>query len=345
MPSEPGLSDPAPRPPRAAPRILESEVAPDEDGQRFDRVAAARLPRLSRSEATRWIAAGLVLLDGRERRPSRRCRAGQRITIRPVTDTGTPLRRIPGEGDPIPPEPIPLTVIHEDAWLVVLDKQAGIVVHPGPGHPAGTIANGLLHRYPEVGTVGPPGRPGLVHRLDRGTSGLLVAARRESARLRLAEAFARREVEKHYLALALGRISSARLLADPIGRDPRQPQRYRCRGQRAKDARSEVWPVEELPLATLVRIRLHTGRTHQARVHLAGMGHPLAGDALYGPAAPRRGGGQAGAALRRLKRPALHAAEIAFVHPGTGEPVRFRSPLSEDLEAALRVLRRATATT
>ena len=306
-------------------------------------MASARLPRLSRSEAGRWVSAGLVLLDGRERRPSRRCRAGQRITITPVTDTETPLRRIPGEEDPISPEPVSLRVVHEDAWLVVLDKQPGIVVHPGPGHPGGTIANGLLHRYPEVGAVGPPGRPGLVHRLDRGTSGLLVAARRESARLRLGRAFARREVEKHYLGLALGRIASARLLADPIGRDPRHPRRYCCRGRRAKDARSEVWPLEELPLATLVRLRLHTGRTHQARVHLAGTGHPLAGDALYGPAAPRRGGGQPGAALRRLRRPALHAAEIAFVHPGTGDPVRFRSPLPADLEAALGALRRAAA--
>ncbi len=320
--------------------MLDSVVAPDEEGQRFDRVAASRLPRLSRSEATRWIAAGLVLLDGREERPSRRCRAGQRITITPLTNPETPLRPIPGEGDAIPPEPVPLAVVHEDDWLVVLDKQAGIVVHPGPGHPSGTVANGLLHRFPEMRTVGPPGRPGLVHRLDRGTSGLLVAARRESVRLRLAEAFARREVEKHYLALALGRIASARVLADPIGRDPRRPQRFRCRGQRARDARSEVWPLEELPLATLTRIRLHTGRTHQARVHLAGIGHPLVGDTLYGPAAPRRGGGRAGAALRRLRRPALHAAEIAFLHPGTGQRSRFRSPLPEDLETALETLRR-----
>ncbi len=223
----------------------------------------------------------------------------------------------------------------------MLDKPAGLVVHPGPGHPSGTLANGLLHRYPEVRSVGPPGRPGLVHRLDRGTSGLLIAARQEHVRLRLAEAFARREIEKRYLALALGRVARARVLRDPIGRDPKQPQRYRCRGQNARDAESEVWPLEELPLVTLVRIRLHTGRTHQARVHLAGIGHPLAGDALYGPAAPRRGGGVAGAALRRLTRPALHAAEIAFRHPHTGERLHFQRPPPADLAGTVEELRRA----
>ena len=322
--------------------VLASEVAPEEDGQRLDRIAAARLPRLSRSEAARWIGAGLVRLDGIARRPSFRCRAGQRIEIAPVKDAETPLVRIPGEDDALAPEPIPLTVLYEDDWIAVLDKAPGVVVHPGPGHPSGTVANGLLHRYPEVASVGPAGRPGLVHRLDRGTSGLLIAARRESARLRLAEAFQRREVEKHYLALVLGRLTGARILRDPIGRDPKYPQRFRCRGQGARDAESEVWPAEELPLATFVRIRLHTGRTHQARVHLAGAGHPLVGDRLYGPSAPRRGGGPAGAALRRLTRPALHAARIAFDHPETGARLEFHSPLPDDLAAALAALRRAS---
>ena len=321
--------------------VIEFEVGPEEDGRRLDLTAASRLTELSRSEAGRWVAAGLVRLDGRLRRPGHRCRAGQSVRIVAPGDGRTPLFGPPGETDPLLPEAIPFEVLHEDADLVVLDKPAGLVVHPGPGHRAGTLANGLIHRYPELRAVGPTGRPGLVHRLDRGTSGVLAVARSEPARLRLIAAFARREVEKRYLALVLGRFREPRRLTGPIGRDPKNPQRFRCRGRNPREAESEAWPIEELPLSTLVGLRLHTGRTHQARVHLAAAGAPIAGDAMYGPGAPRRGGGPPGAALRRLRRPALHAAEIAFAHPSTGEPVRFGAPLPEDLEAALTALRSA----
>ena len=321
---------------------LEFEIGAAEDGRRLDLIASERLPDISRSEAARWVEAGFVLLDGGVRRPSHRCRTGQRVLVRAPGDGRTPLFGAPGENDPLSPEPVPLDVLHEDDWLVVVNKPAGLVVHPGPGHHAGTLANGLVHRYPETAQVGPPGRPGLVHRLDRGTSGVLVVARTEPARLRLAEAFAQRDVEKHYRALVMGRCTEPRRIAEPIGRDPKNPQRFRCRGRNARDAETEVRPIEELPLTTFVGIRLHTGRTHQARVHLAHAGHPIAGDVMYGPGAPRRGGGQAGAALRRLERPALHAAEIAFAHPGTGNPIRFAAPLAEDLERTLAALRSAT---
>ena len=333
-----------PEPPESAGgTILDFEVGAAGDGQRLDLVASERLPDISRSEAARWVEAGFVLLDGRVRRPGHRCRAGQRVRIEAPGDGRTPLFGAPGEKDPLSPEPVPLEVLHEDRWLIVIDKQAGLVVHPGPGHRAGTLANGLIHRYPEIARVGPPGRPGLVHRLDRGTSGVLVAARTEPARLRLAEAFAERQVEKQYQALVMGRFGEQQRIAEPIGRDPNSGQRYRCRGRHARQAETDAWPLEELPLSTYVGIRLHTGRTHQARVHLAHVGYPIAGDVMYGPGAPRRGGGQAGAALRRLERPALHAVEIAFTHPGTGEPVRFRAPLAEDFERTLAALRAANA--
>lgn len=322
---------------------LEFEIGAADDGRRLDQVASERLPEISRSEAARWVEAGFVRLDGRVRRPGHRCRPGQQVRIAAPGDGRTPLFGAPGESDPLSPEPIPLEILHEDSWLVVINKQAGLVVHPGPGHRDGTLANGLIHRYPEIARVGPPGRPGLVHRLDRGTSGVLVAARAEPARLRLAEAFAERRVEKQYLAVVMGRFGEKRRITEPIGRDPKHGQRYRCRGRYAREAETEVWPLEELPLTTFVGIRLLTGRTHQARVHLAHAGHPIAGDVMYGPGAPRRGGGRAGAALRRLERPALHAAEIAFSHPGTDEPVRFSAPLAKDLEAALAALRSATA--
>ena len=322
---------------------FEFEVGDAEDGRRLDLIASERLPEISRSEATRWVEAGFVRLDGRLRRPGHRCRTGQRVRIAAPGDGRTPLFGAPGENDPLTPEPVPLEVIHEDAWLVVIAKPAGLVVHPGPGHREGTLANGLIHRYPEIARVGPPGRPGLVHRLDRGTSGVLVAARTEPARLRLAEAFAERLVEKQYLALVMGRFGEHSRINEPIGRDPKHGQRYRCRGKNARDAQTDVRPLEELPLTTFVGIRLHTGRTHQARVHLAYTGHPIAGDVMYGPGAPRRGGGQAGAALRRLERPALHAAEIAFHHPDSGDPVRFSAPLAEDFEQTLAALRAAAA--
>ncbi len=323
--------------------ILEFEVGEAGDGQRLDLIASEHLPDISRSEAGRWVQAGFVRLDGRARRPGQRCRAGQRVRIAAPGDGRSPLFGAPGEQDPLSPEPVSLEILHEDAWLVVVDKPAGLVVHPGPGHHGGTLANGLIHHYPEIRRVGPPGRPGLVHRLDRGTSGVLIAARTEPVRLRLAEAFAERRVEKQYLALVMGRFGEHRQIAEPIGRDPKNGQRYRCRGRHAREAETEAWPLEELPLSTFVGIRLHTGRTHQARVHLAHVGYPIAGDVMYGPGAPRRGGGQAGAALRRLERPALHAAEIAFTHPGTGEPVRFRTPLAEDFERTLTALRAAEA--
>ena len=331
--------DAPPEPPDSAGGThIAFEAGAADDGRRLDLVASERLPDLSRSEAARWVEAGFVLLDGQVRRPGHRCRAGQQVRIAPPGDVHTRYFGTPGEQDPLAAEPVPLAVVHEDPWLVVINKPAGLVVHPGPGHHGGTVANGLIHRYPEIASVGPPGRPGLVHRLDRGTSGVLVTARTEPARLRLAEAFAKREVEKQYLALVMGRFAEARRIAEPIGRDPKNPQRYRCRGKNARDAQTDARPLEELPLTTWVGIRLHTGRTHQARVHLAHAGYPIAGDVMYGPGAPRRGGGRAGAALRRLARPALHAAEIAFVHPGTGEPVRFSAPLAEDLERTLAAL-------
>ena len=325
----------------APPQFLEIEVGPEEHGQRLDRIASRRLPELSRSETARWVRAGFIRVDGRERLPGRRCRTGQRIRIALPEGGPAPRFRPPGESDPLEAEPLALDILHQDSHLVVINKAAGMVVHPGPGHPRGTVANGLIHRYPEMRSVGPPGRPGLVHRLDRGTSGLLLAARSETVRLRLAERFARRGVEKRYLALVLGRLRAPQRIREPIGRDPKNPQRYRCRGRNARSADSEALPREALPLTTLVEVRLFTGRTHQARVHLAGLGLPIAGDRLYGPGAPRRGGGRAGAVLRRLAWPALHAGRIGFRHPGTGRRVEYEAAVPEHLPAALSALREA----
>ena len=329
-PSHPGVTGGAADSRPSAPP-LDFVVGADEDRDRLDLVAARRVEGASRSAVARWITAGRALVDGEARDPSHRCRAGARVRLEP------PPAPPPG----VTPAPIPLRVLHEDPHLIVLDKQAGLVVHPGAGRPSGTLVNGLIHRFPEIASVGPSERPGLVHRLDRGTSGVMVVARTETARLALAAAFARREVEKQYCALVLGRLSGHRRYNRPIGRDPRNPRRFCAGGRAARDAESEAWPVEDLPLATLVSVRLKTGRTHQARVHLASGGHPVAGDALYGPGAPRRGGGVAGGALRRLTRPALHAAVLGFAHPVSGARLQFRAPLPEDLRAVIERLRTA----
>ncbi len=287
----------------------------------------------------RWIRDGRVLVDGRPRRASHRCRPGERVLIR-VPEVFGPI----GEDEPPASEAIPLRVLRVDPYLVVVEKPAGLVTHPGPGHRNGTVVNALLHQFPEMRRVGPPGRPGIVHRLDRGTSGVLLAARTAAAHAGLTRAFAEREVEKRYLALVLGRFEGERVMDAPIGRDPRRPQLFQCGGRGAREARTTVRAVEPLPLSTLVELDLHTGRTHQARVHLAGAGHPVAGDAAYGPGAPRRGGGRAGAILRRLERPALHALRICFRHPVTRRRVEVEAPPPADFAAAVTGLRNAGLT-
>ncbi len=279
-----------------------------------------------------------MLVDGEPGRASHRCREGQSIRIAIPDEPGSF-----SEDNPPTPEPIPLTILHEDAHLVAVDKPAGLVTHPGPGHRSGTLVNALVHRYPEMLAVGPCGRPGIVHRLDRGTSGALIAARSPAVHRALTAAFAERSVKKRYLALVLGRFEGERFLDRPIGRDPTQRERFRCGGRNAREARTTVFERETLPLSTLVELELHTGRTHQARVHLAGAGFPVAGDLMYGPGAPRRGGGRPGAILRRLTRPALHALRVGFRHPVTGKPFEVEARVPDDLDAAFAGLREAGA--
>jgi 23S rRNA pseudouridine1911/1915/1917 synthase len=277
------------------------------------------------------IAAGGVLVDGRAARPSLRLKAGQSVSV-----------RLPA---PRPAEPaaedIPITVVHEDRHLLVVDKPAGLVVHPGAGRASGTLVNALLHRVRDLSGIGGVLRPGIVHRLDRGTSGLLVVAKDDATHLALSRQFSGRTVEKEYLAVVLG-VPRARegAIDAPIGRDPVHRQRMSVRAPRGRTARSTYRVVEALDGAALLRVRIATGRTHQIRVHLAALGHPVAGDATYGgrrsPASRRP---EARAALEALARPALHAARLAFTHPATGERLSFESPLPADLQDLLAALR------
>ena len=300
-------------------------------GWRLDRWLARVLPEQSRSRLQSLIEAGAVLLDGRPARPSSRLRAGQAVEV-----------HIPEPRPAAPrPEDIPLAVVHDDRWLLVIEKPAGLVVHPGAGAAEGTLVNALLHHVRDLSGIGGELRPGIVHRLDKGTSGLMVVAKDDATHRSLVRQFAGRTVEKEYLAIVLGVPAPRQGTVDsPIGRDPVNRKKMSTRARRTRTARSDYTVVEVLDGASLLRVRIHTGRTHQVRVHLASLGHPVAGDALYGgrrPPGSRRGASRE--ALRALGRPALHAARLAFTHPGTGERLAFESPLPPDLRALRDALR------
>jgi 23S rRNA pseudouridine1911/1915/1917 synthase len=292
------------------------------------------LPDLSRARLQGLIVEGAVRLDGGPARASARLRPGQHIQVTvPEPVAAAPL-----------PEDIPLTIVHEDAHLLVLDKAAGLAVHPGAGRPAGTLVNALLHHVKDLSGVGGVLRPGIVHRLDRGTSGLMVVAKDDATHRGLAAQFAGRTVEKEYLAVVLGvpRPQEGEITM-PIGRDPVQRKRMSVRAPRGRQARSRYVVVEALDGAALVRVHIHTGRTHQVRVHLAALGHPLVGDTTYGgsrePSSRTRAAREA---LRTFPRPALHAARLAFTHPATGERLPLESPLPPDVAGLLAALRTTT---
>jgi 23S rRNA pseudouridine1911/1915/1917 synthase len=306
-------------------------VEADAEGVRLDVFLARRLPALSRARIQAVIAGAGASVDGRAARPSQRLKAGAAVSV-----------VLP---DPVPAEPapedIPLRVLHEDAHLLIVDKPAGLVVHPGAGAPSGTLVNALLHRVRDLSGVGGVLRPGIVHRLDKGTSGLIVVAKDDATHRALARQFAQRSVRKEYQAVVLGVPAPAQGEIDrPIGRDPVHRRRMAVDAPRSRTARTSYATRERLDGAALLDVRIHTGRTHQIRVHLASIGHPVAGDELYGgrrPPSSRRP--QAREALLALARPALHAARLEFEHPASGEPIRAHSPLPPDLAALVEALR------
>jgi len=291
-------------------------------GERLDR-ALATLLGATRARATALIAAGVVAVDGTVvTKGSTKVAAGAGITC--------PDEMPPAAGRPAPDESVAVTVVHEDDAVIVVDKPAGLVVHPGAGNATATLVHGLLAGHPELAGVGAADRPGIVHRLDKDTSGLLVVARTAGAYESLVGQLRRRIVTRRYLALVWGRLDPGRGVIDaPIGRSERTPTKMTvtARGRAARTAYEVIASSSRPADVSLVECTLDTGRTHQIRVHLAAIGHPVVGDARYGG---RRG--PAG----DLRRFFLHAAFLAFDQPLTGERVSFTSPLPADLVAVLR---------
>jgi 23S rRNA pseudouridine1911/1915/1917 synthase len=285
-------------------------------GERVDR-AVALLTGWSRAEVQALVDDGLVRVDGATVVKSRRLGEGEVVEL-----LGEPAAAGPPE-----PQPVPVTVVAADDAVVVVDKAPRLVVHPGAGHPDGTLVNGLLHQFPELAGVGDPARPGIVHRLDRDTSGLMVVARTPEAYDALVAALAAREVGREYVALVWGTPEAGSGVVDaPIGRSVRRPTRMAVReGGREARTRYDVLRRYDDPAVALLRCTLETGRTHQIRVHLAAIHHPVVGDPAYG-------GGRSGVAI---DRPFLHAAALEFTHPVTGEPQRYESPLPPDLQQVL----------
>jgi 23S rRNA pseudouridine1911/1915/1917 synthase len=298
--------------------VAEPLVVPDAlAGERLDR-AVALLTGWTRREVQDLVERGSVLVDGARVPKSRKLEAGNVIEL-----LGAPEVVGPPSADP----DVEVVIRHEDDDLVVVAKPAGLVVHPGAGHADGTLVNGLLARYPEIAAVGDPARPGIVHRLDRDTSGLLVVARTPTAYDGLVALLAGHEVERRYDALVWGVPDAARGLVDaPIGRSVRQPTRMSVReGGRVARTAYEVVTTYPDPVVSRLVCRLETGRTHQIRVHLQAIGHPVVGDPVYG--------GRPG--VLRLGRPFLHAGVLAFTHPVAGGRVAVEEPLAPELAALL----------
>jgi 23S rRNA pseudouridine1911/1915/1917 synthase len=302
-------------------------------GVRLDRFLASQLRELSRTRVQSLIEEGRVRVDGAAAKPSYCMQTGESVTIEipPAAPAG------------VEAEAIPIDVIYEDDDTAVINKQANMIVHPGAGKDTGTLVAALLHRFggmEGLSSVGGPLRPGIVHRLDKGTSGAMVIARTDAAHKKLVEEFRDREVEKTYIALLHGRVKGESGRIDmPIARDLRRRTRMTTRRREGRTARTD-WRVRlRLEAFTLVEADLHTGRTHQIRAHFSALGAPVVGDTLYGAPRQERAGGKL---LAPLERNFLHAARIAFEHPRTGERMEFRAPLPPELHAYFDELARAT---
>ncbi len=310
-------------------RIQREALIPEKwADRRLDQAAAALWPEFSRSRIKQWIECGALRLDGNPVIPRTRVNVGQALSLdAQLTEVG-----------PAAPEAIPLNVVWEDSQLLVIDKPAGLVVHPGAGNPTGTLQNGLL--YLDAGLAELP-RAGIVHRLDKDTTGLLLVARTLAAHRALVEQLERRAIKRRYQAICQGVVVGGGTVNAALGRHPRDRLRMAVLSHGGREARTHYRVAERFRAHTLLRVELDTGRTHQIRVHMAHIRHPLVGDRLYGgrPKLPPAAAPELADQLRNFPRQALHAGEIALAHPSTGEPLHFMATLPEDMAGLLAALR------
>ena len=306
-------------------------VPEESSGTRLDQFLVSMLGGMSRSHVQRLIKEGHVQVAGKSGKPNQPVKLDQEISV-----------DVPEPTDPTPQaEEIPLPILYQDSDLIVVDKPAGMVVHPAAGHASGTLVNALLHHVTDLSGIGGERRPGIVHRLDRGTSGLMVVAKNDAAHEELARQFSEREIEKEYLALVWGLLNAHRRIDAPIGRDPSNRKKMSTRARRSREAVTRIVRAEPFKAVTMVQVAILTGRTHQIRVHLSAIGHPIVGDAEYGGVHRRVAGDTR--AVTHLDRPFLHAAHLVFKHPEDGRRMEFFSDLPADLQRVIDELRATMA--
>jgi len=309
----------------------QTTVPAEFEGQRLDRVAAEIWSDYSRSRIQRWIESGELTVDGAVVQPRLKLKGGETISIEAELETLVEMQ----------PEAIPIDVVFEDADLIVIDKPAGLVVHPGAGNPRRTLLNALLSYHPALDRVP---RAGIVHRLDKDTSGLLVVARNLTAHQRLVEMLEQRQIKRIYRAVCQTALTGGGVVDAPIDRNPRDRTRMMVR-EGGRESRTHYRLVERFRAHSFIEVELESGRTHQIRVHMAHIRAPLVGDPVYGgrPRLPRGPSEALRVELQQFPRQALHARSLEFVHPGSGDEVRFESPLPADIERLLTALRRDAA--
>ncbi len=306
---------------------LTLEVSDEGTGYRVDQFLVSHLGHMTRSQIQKLIKDGRVTIDNKIVRASTTVHTNNIVTLEiPPAVPAKPKA-----------EPLPIDIVHEDSDVIVVNKPAGMVVHPAAGHPDGTLVNALIHHVSDLSGIGGELRPGIVHRLDRGTSGLIVIAKHDQAHADLARQFKNRKVEKEYTVLVWGLVQQGRRIDLPIGRDPLDRKKISTRSRRAREAVTRVAGAEHLDGVSFLKVTIATGRTHQIRVHLSAIGHPIVGDPTYGgkkrhPPAHLR-------LLQRLERPFLHASRLLFTHPNDGTPVDLSCELPEDLQAVINDVR------
>jgi 23S rRNA pseudouridine1911/1915/1917 synthase len=312
--------------------VLRFDVEPGSAGERVDSWLAKQDGAPTRSQISQAADAGFLRVEGKVVKPSYRLRGGELVEFEPPKTVGT---------EHVVPQSIDIEVLYEDDAIVAVNKAPGMVVHPAAGNRDGTLVNAILHRYATTDWPGETERAGIVHRLDRDTSGVILVARTVAAHEALAKQFRERDIQKHYLALVRGKVPGPGRIEEAIGRHPRDRKRMSTASRKSRSAVTEYEPTESFEGATLLLVRPHTGRTHQIRVHLSSKGWPIVGDKVYGARANSRTSGRRRDALTEMPRQALHAWRIGFAHPISGEPMTVEAPLARDFLQVLERLRNA----